>query len=318
MESDQKKQYLPSLLMIGIVILMTGAAELLQQEEIIFPEIAALAAGDLLAPCRTWNVNHFRMVVMIGIGAVIGICIVLFLPFPLWGQLLTAFVAGQLILLISGTGLAPVISACVLPVMLQSRSIVYPVSAVLMTLAVCGCRLLLERKHIRPKEAFVPERRLNKNEFAAAAIRTACYAAVLLPAIQLKLVLMTAPPLLVAFTEFSNPGGNPRKRPAASVVLVSVSAFAGAYLRILLSIKAGLPLTISAAVSAVALIFLFRRFSLYFPPSGAAMMLAMLISEEQLWFYPVEITVGCAIFLLLAQLFFPKRKKENQTPQRFL
>lgn len=46
--------YISTLLLVG---LMVGIAELLNEKEIIFPEITALAVGYMVAQKRSWKVN---------------------------------------------------------------------------------------------------------------------------------------------------------------------------------------------------------------------------------------------------------------------
>ena len=45
-----KKAYLPLLCAMLLIVGMVGAADIFQNNEIIFPEIAAIAAGALLTP----------------------------------------------------------------------------------------------------------------------------------------------------------------------------------------------------------------------------------------------------------------------------
>ena len=51
--------YISTLLLVG---LMVGVAELLNEKEIIFPEITALAVGYMVAEKRSWKVNGKRRI----------------------------------------------------------------------------------------------------------------------------------------------------------------------------------------------------------------------------------------------------------------
>lgn len=126
----------PWLSVMALVILMMAAAELLHEKEIIFPEITALAVGYILAKKRAWIVDSKRILILITGCAVLGLLIVLYIPLSLRGQICLAFAVSQLIFLYSGTTLAPFVSAIVLPVILQTKSWIYPVSAFLLTLVV--------------------------------------------------------------------------------------------------------------------------------------------------------------------------------------
>ena len=75
----RRKRYFYALLMI---LLMIGAAELLMEREIIFPEMAALTIGMWIVDKRVWQVSRASMVVLMILGAVAGVYSTLF-SFPL-------------------------------------------------------------------------------------------------------------------------------------------------------------------------------------------------------------------------------------------
>lgn len=84
----RRKRYFYALLMI---LLMIGAAELLMEREIIFPEMAALTIGMWIVDKRVWRVSRIGMVVLMTLGAIAGVCIVRYSPFPLLANLMFAF-----------------------------------------------------------------------------------------------------------------------------------------------------------------------------------------------------------------------------------
>ena len=86
----QRKRYFYALLMI---LLMIGAAELLMEREIIFPEMAALTIGMWIVDKRVWQGSRARMVVLMILGAVAGVGIVRYSPFPLLVNLAFAFIS---------------------------------------------------------------------------------------------------------------------------------------------------------------------------------------------------------------------------------
>lgn len=77
------KNLIPALLTILLVTGMTAAAELLGNQEILFPEIAAIAAGALLSPKLAWRTDALHMLLTVTLGAWAGIGIVRFVPLPL-------------------------------------------------------------------------------------------------------------------------------------------------------------------------------------------------------------------------------------------
>lgn len=130
-------KHIPSyILTILIIAIMVGASELLGEKEIIFPEIAAIATGLLIAPHRSWQVSRIKILILIGICSVLGLIISIYVPLPLWLKMSTAFIICQFIFIFSKTSFAPLISAAVLPVMLGTKSIIYPVAAVLLTILI--------------------------------------------------------------------------------------------------------------------------------------------------------------------------------------
>ena len=57
---------------LGIVAAMTAAAELLGEQEIVFPEIAALAAGMWVVDKQVWRIGRRQTVWMMTLAAVVG------------------------------------------------------------------------------------------------------------------------------------------------------------------------------------------------------------------------------------------------------
>ncbi len=76
----QRKRYICALLMI---LLMVGVSELMGEKEIIFPEMAALTIGMWIVDKKVWTVSRLKLVLLMSIGAIVGVCIVRYSPFPL-------------------------------------------------------------------------------------------------------------------------------------------------------------------------------------------------------------------------------------------
>ena len=90
-----------------------------------------------------------------------------------------------------------------------------------------------------------------------------------------------------------------------SVVLIGVSALIGASFRYVLSMSLfALPLCITAALTILAVLLLMERLSMFIPPAGAVSILAMLIPEQAVLWFPVQITIGAFIVMTMAILFF--------------
>ena len=205
------KNALPYVLTLILVGIMTFVAEILGEGEIIFPEITALAIGYMVTQKQGWKVNDSRMIALIAICAVAGVLTVRYIKVGLYLEILIAFVFAQILFMLSGTTFAPMISAIVLPVMMQTESFIYPIAAFLLTIAVVLFRRFLLKVKIRDKEDFQSVNLHAKSDVIDTAVRTICVAVVGFFAIWSGFKFAIAPPLLVAFTEFSRPKNKARK-----------------------------------------------------------------------------------------------------------
>ena len=73
MEHRKLTRYLISLVMI---LMMVGLAEWTNEKEILFPEMTALIIGLLIIDKRVWNVKRWQIILLMTLGAAVGICIV--------------------------------------------------------------------------------------------------------------------------------------------------------------------------------------------------------------------------------------------------
>ncbi|MCI8284679.1 MAG: hypothetical protein HFE90_05345 [Firmicutes bacterium] len=292
-----------------ITIIMIAASELLQEKEIIFPEITAIAVGILIAPRRSWQTSKPRILILITICSVTGILIVRFLPVPLLPQLILAFSAGQLIYLYSKTTFAPLMSAVALPVLIQTKSLIYPASAIILTAIILLILTLMEKLGIKEPEEYeffpFPE----KTDLSDMLLRIILMSAFSSAVLNFGFTFAVAPPILVAFTEFSKKGNSAIRKPAKIVLLVTLCAAAGAICRSLIAIHLALPLTLAALLAAIIMLIFLHAFRMYLPPAGALATLPMLIPQDQLLFYPIQIFTGILTFTLLAKFVFQRKYK---------
>jgi hypothetical protein len=307
-----KRIVISAALTLVIVILMVGAAESLNEPEIIFPEITALAIGAIIAPVCAWRVSRARMLLLISLCAAVGVLLVRYLPLPLAGQITVAFFLCQVVYLYSRTTFAPLVSAMVLPVLLGTTSWVYPLAACSLTALICLVQWLLEKAAVMPAETFAPLPLPQKKDFLTAIIRTAAVFLLALPAIALGWQFIIAPPLLVVFLELSRRGCPARKQPLRVIGLVFCCALAGAGCRWLFAMQLGWPLTVAAAVAALLMVFLLYAFRLFLPPAGAMAILAMLIPESMLLWYPLQVLIGISLLTLLALRLFAGEPQPQQ------
>lgn len=290
-------KYIVTLFIIG---LMVGVSEILNEREIIFPEIAAIAVGSFIAPKFAWNSDYKRIFLLICISAIFGVLIVRFVPLPMAFQAIIAFALAQLIFINSGTSFAPMISAMVLPVLLQTSSMVYIISAILLTLLILIVRFLLEKFKIVESLSFKSLPLANKNTYLISLFRVFLGGIVLIVAIYLDHKFVAAPPFLVAFTEMSKADSKAIKSPFKVLVIMSACGITGALIRYIFNVKFTiLPLAVSALITIFIVILIMQKTKTFIPPAGAIAILAMLIPSDRVIYYPLECIAG-AFFVVLA------------------
>lgn len=290
------EKIMPAALAVLTVMVMTAAAELSGEKEILFPEIAAIAAGALIAPKFAWETSKLRLFVLICIGSVMGLLISIFVPFTLGVKLCIAFLAASLLFRFSGTTFAPVISSVVLPVMLGTDSAIYPIAAAVLTFLILMERLLIEKLGIAEKSEFSPEPMPDKNAIILLAARWLIGSIAIVLAVGNGFGFAAAPPLLVAFTEFCRKDSAVRKRPAAITLLIVVCALVGAVCRFVFTLL-GWKMFIAAGVAMLIVCIIMKSVKLFVPPAAALSVLAFLIPEEAVVTYPLQIAAGTLFFV---------------------
>ena len=302
---------IPDAVTVMFVTLMVAAAELSGEREIIFPEITALAIGYIVAEKRSWHVNSTRIVVLITLCAISGVLIVRSRFAGILPEILIAFAVCQLIFMYSGTTFAPFVSAVILPIMMQTESFVYPTAAFVLTLIIVALHTLFLKCGIRSDEDYVPKRLNSKTDYIDAVLRVISVGIVGAVAFMSGYRFVIAPPLLVAFTEFSRPGNKARNKPFKTIAVVTLCAVIGAVCRYFINISLGMPLAVAAAVAAVLLLAVIHKSRMFMPPAGAITILAMIIPETAVMTFPVQILCGVGSFMLLTHIIFKSRHEKK-------
>lgn len=282
---------------------MVFISQYLNNPEIIFPEIAAIAVGGLVSPKLSWNVNKWRMFLCIVICAVGGVLIVRFIPAPIWLQMIIGYFLAQLVFIFSRTTFAPMISAMVLPIMLQTSTVVYIFSAIGFTALIIVIRYILEKFGIVSKENYIKLLSPKSVDYTKVIVRSIIVLPITFCMLQFDWKFAVAPPLLVAFTEFSNSNKTSKFLFKAAALITSAS-FLGTMCRYVLTVKLEIPLFISAVMGMILVILLMNIVKLYIPPAGAVTILAMLIPEKYLLIYPLEILLGITLLAIISKFCF--------------
>lgn len=296
-------RYASALLMI---IGMVAVADYFEEKEIIFPEMAALCIGLWIVDKRVWVINKWRMFFLMTLGAITGVCIVRYCHFPLLVNLSLAFGFAAICLMITRTTLIPLISACMLPVLLHTESWVYPAAVCVMSLVVIIGQGIMEKKNIRKK---IPYARLAHNRKEEAVRWLTLLGSILLIAslpVYTSHLYCILPPLIVTYVEFASSKAGFRNRPVQIFLLLVTAAILGAVFQGLLHGYFHLPEMVVAFCLFICIFSLFEWSGKYFAPAGAVALIPMIIPEEDLFWFPLQIAVGAAVFIATAMLLFLK------------
>ena len=300
------KKVLPAFISLALSAGMVAASELLHDKEVIFPEITAVAIGALAAPKQSWNVSRLRLLLTITAAAIIGVGLV-FVPIPPVIKVSLAMVCAVACVTASKTEFLPAISACVLPVLLGTKSPVYIGSVVVMTSLILLAQLILEKCGLREKSVFTPVQP-DKQLFALRIRQIAAASVICMIPLLTKEIFFIAPPLIVAFFEMSKPNSKLLERSPQAASLMILASVSGVLTRFVLTEKLGLPLTVSAALSCAVILAAVCRMKLYFPPCGAIATLPFIIPEGALLRFPFEIAAGTLVFIAAAFALSKERR----------
>ena len=284
---------------IVLITLMVFGAQYFHNKEIIFPEIAAIACGMLLVDKRSWHVSRIRVWLAIMICAVIGMGVVRYLPLPIIAQMSLGYVIAQLVMYVMQISFAPMISACVLPIMLQSRSVAYLLSAGIMTFLILLCDRLIHGKD----EKLVFSNEFTKTNMQDLVLRSLLVAVMIMGAFMMNVKFMAAPPILVAFTEMTHRDHKVRQRFRELVVLSILCIGFACLSRYLLT---DTYLTLAALLTIIVDLIVMGYLKFYFPPVAALSVLAMLIPYPAVKVYTFEALASIIIFFACALFFFRK------------
>ena len=311
MEQRKTAETLRILFCIVMCIAMVMTAELTRQKEILFPEIAALVTGAWAAEKQFWKTNKVQMVVLMTISACAGAALVRYMDTGLYEKLLLGYGFAGLCLSLAGSGLAPMISACILPVMMGEGSLLYPVSVFVMTCIIALGQKLMERHCLREETVYEPVRKHAGKWLVYWALRTLVLAILIIIPVLLEQPFFIAPPLLVLFTEFSEPESPARKAPVKIWLVTVGAAFVGSLGRLFLCSLIGLPFTVAAVFGVSVTFLLFRLAGKMFPPAAALSLLPLILPEKSLLLYGAEVSAGAAVLILAATECFPKKEKRE-------
>ncbi|EGT0696875.1 hypothetical protein C5S23_11915 [Clostridium perfringens] len=307
------KRYFISLVLI---LAMVSIAEITGEREIIFPEVAALVVGSWVLEKQPWKVSKLGLVCLMTLCSIVGVLIVRYVNLGLTIEVLIGLVFTGLILKLSKTTLVPIISACILPIVLRTETWVYPISVFILTILIVSIKYFIEDYGVSEvREEFKEEiaklernTSLRKKEFIRLFKIFITVGILTYFSVKFNITLLIAPPLIVAFIELTNEHCKFRQRSKSLLFLFIVVAILGFIFRIGFNEYLGLPLWLCTIFLLISLFICLEIFNMYFPPVAAIAVLPMLLTSKQVMFYPFQIAIGCFIFITIAMIFFREEK----------
>lgn len=294
-------RYFFSLLMITG---MVWAAGWTGEKEIIFPEMAALCTGMWIVDKRVWTVGRWQMVALMTAGAVAGVAIVRFSPGLLLLDLGLAFGFAAVSLVLSRTTLVPLVSACMLPVLLRTESWVYPLAVAVMTAVVATGQWGMEKSDLRSRGAETWKGGLKRKELRRWLLLLVSLLLLAAAPVYTSYVYCILPPLVVTYVEFASSRAGFRNRPVQTFLLLTAAAVIGAFFQAWGHGQMGWPEPVVATADFICLFALFEWTGKCFAPAGAVALIPMLIPADDLLWFPVQIAIGAALFIATALLIF--------------
>ena len=237
-------------------------------------------------------------------GAIVGVCIVRYSPLPLLANISLAFAFSSLCLMISRTTLIPLISACMLPVLLKTESWVYPAAVFIMSGIIIYGQKLMEQKEIRKEIAFTPQEINWKQDSLKWLVLLISLVFITAIPVYTLYIYCILPPLIVTYVEFARSKAGFRNRPVQILLLLISSATIGASFQWFIHCYLGLPESVVACLAFICLFCIFEWMGKFFAPAGAIALIPMIIPKEDLLWFPLQVTIGATVFISVAMLLF--------------
>jgi hypothetical protein len=293
---------------ILMAFIMVFVAEISNETEIIFPEICALTIGAWISEQQPWMTNKRRIFILMSLAGLFGVLVVKFCTIPLIFQVCLCFAFTGFILTLFKTNFVPIISACILPVYLRTESWIYPISVSTMALIIIFAQWLMEKYHFRPVNNFVPCQFDIKTQIIKWTKLLTIFGLIALIPFKTHQIYFLAPPLIVMFTELSNPQSPARKKPFYIVGIMTFASFIGCALRLFLNEILGLPLFICTAIACTILFLALDKLRIFFPPAGAILLIPMILEKSLLIRFPLEVFIGAIILSICAIILFKEKE----------
>lgn len=292
---------------IALVIGMVLIAEYFSLNDIIFPEIAALAFGAVVMEKSPWKGHPVQIWLSPTLGAITGVTLLHLFSFSFAILICVAFllVAAELKLLHSGV--YPSISAAILPILLNVRSVSYPISVCIMA-GILAIILNYRTRETRGAPSAPPPARTEPAGYAPMLTWLKIVALIFVTASiahGLSWIYIISPPLLVVFVEATQAVRRGEALPSLRLVaLLSLAALSGLCWFSLIVLWLAGPLWLAAGLSVTSVFLLSHRLRLASPPAFALSLLPVILPHSALPWYPLQVLAGSALFLACSRFCF--------------
>ena len=285
-----------SVVVFGFIMILLS--QLTGLHEFMFPEGISVVLGVWAIEKQPWRVNKVQLFFMMIIGSICAVCIVKYLPIPLIFQVLIGFILVGISLLVTKTSFAPVVSAFMLPILLQSDSWLFPLLVIGYIGIIIAIQTLYQKTGLTQKTVSSHTSFQWKNIFSVLSIY---------PTVTHSIYFMV-PPLIITFVEMAEVTSPARKRPLKVYAIMALAPWIGTAWRFL-SVYTPIPTYITFPCALVCLCILMELIQFPFAAAGSLVTLPFLFSAETLIWYPVQSMIGLIFFMVLPILIF--RNKTN-------
>ncbi len=288
-----------------LITVMMIFAEVFQDKAIIYPVAAALAIGCWVVDKHVWCVTRLQTVWLLTSASLCGILLVRYSQMVPIANIILAFWIAAILLYSTQTSLFPVIATCMLPVMLNIDSWLFPLTVFCISAIIILVQKAMERIGWRhPVVHFTTD--------CHPTWKIHLWIIILIPVTLMSLIAvyfrwpyLILPPLIVCFCDMIFSQSGFRHRPLQTFLLLLAGAFLGT-LGTLAYIYLGIPLWAAAACTFSLLLFVFHKTGKYLAPAGALSLIPFLLPFHTLTAYPLEVAAGSFMFISIA-FFLNKR-----------
>ncbi|MGI6554553.1 MAG: hypothetical protein ACOX2P_04100 [Bacillota bacterium] len=298
---------------IVLVVSMFAAAEFVGDLEIIFPEISALAVGAWVMEKTPWKGPRINFWLSPTLAAFTGMAILKIFPYnSLLMITATLFLVIVQIELLNSE-VFPSISAAILPIIVQANSWIYPISVCIMAgIIACGKAFLDKTSGLKEKADSV-ELDIDSNQKVQNSVKywlkiSAAVILIAAAALNFDVRFILAPPLIVVFIELTQPHSLLREKPVKVLLLIVLAALSGVLWLVLVVEFLNLPLWVFSILAMAWLFMLYHWIGVQLPPAGAITLLPAIVPVESLFWYPLQVTFGCILFIIISLYFFSRRE----------